>query len=628
MRGNDNGTGAGNGSASGSEGPVSLIELKAEIARLKVLKGEAAEEDFELSLSRISKLFSIPKRKLRYWVDDGGRDGKRPDDDSEALAMSVDSANALVDGLVPDLVIDPGNLPAAVYAIRDAFVKTGALFERGIPVRVVACKRGGLPQIVPLAAENVILEAHKLFRPVMMQKRRLVRVTYPLPAARQYLALKGEWELPPLEGISTAPLLTNDGGIGTAEGYDPVSSLWCTKIPQVSVSERPSEADAKEALHTLRRAFRTFAFADAPRKLEKMSGANGQTLEVEVVDLEQNPARDESTLLVALLGAVCRPSLHLAPAIMVNAAQLSGSGSGKGLLLCGVSVIAFGVPPWRFTKGGSKGNPEELEKRVCAALLGAHPFLLLENVNNAVLQSETLESVLSDRPCRTRLFNTLEMVELYSTALIGMTGNALTPGRDLVRKVIVTSFDARTEVPALRKFPLATEAWLAHIKARRGELLSAALTIWRFGRQQEQTGCLAAGEAFGSYEQWCRWCRDPLMMLGCKDPVVQIHELREADPQRENLAEIYTTWWECHANKWVSPATRLPTGAEPLAAAVREIINADGKTSTPQALRTFLNKLHKNRSAGFVFERYNDPKHPTIPSTYRIQRTAPEGPVG
>jgi hypothetical protein len=78
--------------------------------------------------------------------------------------------------------------------------------------------------------------------------------------------LTGEWGLPPIEGISTAPLLTDDGGIRTAEGYDPESGLYCAKIPTtVSVPERPSEEEAKKALCTLRRAFWTFAFADAPR---------------------------------------------------------------------------------------------------------------------------------------------------------------------------------------------------------------------------------------------------------------------------------------------------------------------------------------------------------------------------
>jgi hypothetical protein len=144
-----NGTGTGNGSASGSEGVVSLIELKAEIARLKVLKGEAPEEDFEFALTQAAKRFDIPKRKLRNWADDVDRDAKQSE--GEPLAVSVDGAAALVDGLKPDLLIERGNLPAAVYAIRDAFVKTGELYERGVPVRVVPSKRGGLPQIRPSA---------------------------------------------------------------------------------------------------------------------------------------------------------------------------------------------------------------------------------------------------------------------------------------------------------------------------------------------------------------------------------------------------------------------------------------------------------------------------------------------
>jgi hypothetical protein len=360
-----------------------------------------------------------------------------------------------------------------------------------------------MPQTVPMSVENIILEVHDRFRPVVRKRKGRRTWTEPMTmpdrVPRLYQAMKGKWGLPRLEGISTAPLLTDDGGIRTADGYDPASGLICAKIPPLSVPEHPSKAEADEALKTLRRAFRTFGFADAPRRVEQMTGTNGETLDVEVVDLEQPAGRDESTLLTALLGAVCRPSLHLAPAVMANAAPLSGSGSGKGLLLCGVSMIAFGVAPWRFTKGGGKRNPEELEKRVSSALLEAHPYLLLENVNNHVLLSETLESVLTDRPCRTRPFGKLEMVELYSTAQIAMTGNGLTPGRDLVRKVIVISLDARTEVPALRKFPLADEAWLAHIKARRGELLNAVLTIWRFGRQQDQAGRLSAGEALGSY---------------------------------------------------------------------------------------------------------------------------------
>jgi putative DNA primase/helicase len=156
--------------------------------------------------------------------------------------------------------------------------------------------------------------------------------------------------------------------------------------------------------------------------------------------------------------------------------------------------------------------------------------------------------------------------------------------------------------------------------------LSAVLTIWRYGRQLDQAGSLEAGEALGSYERWCRWCRDPLLALGCQDPVARIHELRAADPARENLAELFGIWWENHQDKWVSPVTRMPAGAEALAAEVRGL--ADRENRGPQHLRTFLNRLDNTRAAGFVFEGFKDPRAPTIPSTYRIKRAVPAGGSG
>ena len=63
-----------------------------------------------------------------------------------------------------------------------------------------------------------------------------------------YLDLYGEWKLPPLHGISTAPLLSADGSIRWAEGYDDKSELWCCNIPQLAPPTRPSRAEAEAAL--------------------------------------------------------------------------------------------------------------------------------------------------------------------------------------------------------------------------------------------------------------------------------------------------------------------------------------------------------------------------------------------
>jgi hypothetical protein len=615
-------TGNGNGSdvSGGASGELSLADFNAEIAKLMVLYKEGTAAEYQWALGVAKKLLGVSKTQLREWVETGSAGQNQAERVPAAeVPTSPGEAGDLVDGLLPNLVIYRGNFAAVAKIIRDAFRDGGDVYDRGVPVRVVApATPGALPKIVPLTPDAITNEVHERFRVVVRRKRAqqiwLETENLPERIPKLYLALERK-ELPQLLGITTAPVLTEDGGIHTAEGYHRESGLYCTGIPALAVPRRPTEAEAREALFLLRRAFRTFAFDDAPRRIEKMTDRRREVIDVSVVDLGQPPGRDESAVLCGLLMAVCRPNLWLAPALMVNAPQISGSGTGKGLLLCGLSIIAFGVLPVRFSHGG---NPEELEKRISAALLEARLSVVLENLNNTTVLSATLESALTDRPCYTRQFRTLELVELVSSTWLGITGNGSTPGRDLVRKVIVATLNAHTEVPTLRKFALADNDWLDHLRNQRAALLSAALTIWRFGRQREAAGKLDAGLDFGSYTQFCRWCRDPLLALGCQDPVGRIHALRAADPEREDLAELYSAWWQHHEDRWVSPATRPPSGAERLAPAVRKIVDPDKKG--PQWLRSKLNRLDGNRDAGFVFERFKDPKHPTSPSTFRIMR--------
>jgi hypothetical protein len=179
-------------------------------------------------------------------------------------------------------------------------------------------------------------------------------------------------------------------------------------------------------------------------------------------------------------------------------------------------------------------------------------------------------------------------------------------------------------VAALRRFPVADEAWLQLIRAQRPQLLSAALAIWRYGRQLERDGRLAAGQAFGGYELWCRHARDPLLALDCVDPVDRIHELRAADPQREHLAELYSAWWEKHEDAWVAQTRRKqPETVHTLAEEVRAIADPRGRGA--QFLRTYLNGLDGMYAAGFRFERFADPQRPTVPSTYRLTKIAEAG---
>jgi hypothetical protein len=89
--------------------------------------------------------------------------------------------------------------------------------------------------------------------------------------ARMYLDT-GDWGLPLLAGITTAPLLSEVGAIRVAEGFDPQTNLWCSAVPSGVVPDRPSKSEAAAASLVLRRRFRTFPFADA--KMVQIDGVD------------------------------------------------------------------------------------------------------------------------------------------------------------------------------------------------------------------------------------------------------------------------------------------------------------------------------------------------------------------
>jgi hypothetical protein len=365
---------------------------------------------------------------------------------------------------------------------------------------------------------------------------------------------------------------------------------------------RPARVDAEAALELLRQTFRTFPFGDAPRRWDA-------SLAAEVIDITKPPGLDESAFLVALLTAVCRPSLWLAPGMLVTAPAVSKAGSGKGLLVRAICTIAFGIRPRAFTTGSER---QELDKRLAAELIEAQPALFLDNANGIALRSDSLASVLTERPARVRLLGQTRMVPLNSTAFVAVTGNGLTVTEDLARRFIPCQLDARCEDPELRPFPA---GFLGQVEQRRAELLTAALMIWRWGRQNA-TG-LTRGKPLGSFEIWAEWCRDPLVTLGCCDPVERIEALKANDPRRQRIGELFRAWWEHHG--------ALPTKASDLAEPVKAIADPQGRGR--QYLATFLIGLAGTHAAGFVLTR-QEPGGKWTAATYALNKTAPPDTIG
>ena len=481
---------------------------------------------------------------------------------------------------------------------------SGRLYDRGVPVRLVHDHQQGGLVAHPVTADGVILEAHGCCRPYVIRERRegVSEANAPLPrtTAQMYLDMRGEWRLPPLNGIASAPLLDGGGGIHAHEGYDARTGTYCERMPPslaAAVPDHPTNADAAAALLKLRWLLRTFAFADAATVCE-------EGLDVPIVDTAQPPAADESAALVALLTAVCRPSLHLAPGLLVRAAALSGAGSGKGLLVRVFCAIAFGRAPAAVTAGGT---PDELDKRIGAELMAGGPVVFLDNLNDMALRSDALASAITERPARVRVLGKSVMVALNASAFIALTGNGLTVREDLARRFLAIELDAGIEDPEARRF---RSNVLTDALDCRAELLSAALTIWRWGRHTEVAGKLTAGLPLGSFEQWCRWVRDPLLMLGCQDPAKRVAEAKAQDRKRQHIVDLFTVWHENHGDNAMKAAE--------LADPVRRLIDPQdrGRQYTAAALA----RLAGTRAGGFLMTR-QDPSGTWGASTYAVKQT-------
>jgi hypothetical protein len=286
----------------------------------------------------------------------------------------------------PRLLIESSSPERTVEALRDIFVAAGSFFDRGVPVRLIfdQMQKGMVAHVI--SPDSLIMMAHSVCRPRTITKSKdEVDARLPKFIATMYLDWRGEWALPPLNGVAASPLLREDGTIVTAEGYDAASGMWCERPPKLDglIPDKPTQEQAAAAQLKIRNTFRTFCFADA---------VTVRVGDLDMVDTTKPPGKDESAFLVALQTAVCRASLWLAPGVIFRAAPMSGAGTGKGLLGRCICAIAFGQQPSAMT---GTANAEEFEKRISASLMEGGPTLFVDNLNGANLKSDLLASAIT-----------------------------------------------------------------------------------------------------------------------------------------------------------------------------------------------------------------------------------------
>ena len=261
-----------------------------------------------------------------------------------------------------------------------------------------------------------------------------------------------------IRGIASAPTLLDDGTlIGSAEGYEAATCVFFASPPSVMVPERPTLAQAKAALKTVRDAFATFLHADPAEPIE---GDDGLLR----TDTEKPAGKNETVALMLMLTIVMRPVLDIVPGFLVCGALGSGSAAGKGKLVRAISLMTTGHLPKVVAHGNT---PEESAKQTIAALLKGAAVTMFDNWNGARITDDTISSAISEPDYELRPLGVSILLPIPRTVLV-FTGNDLAPGGDNTNRFMRDDFDPHSDHPEQRPFQGDV---LEAIKQRRPELV-------------------------------------------------------------------------------------------------------------------------------------------------------------
>ncbi len=240
---------------------------------------------------------------------------------------------------------------------------------------------------------------------------------------------------------------------------------------------------------------------------------------------------DRSVALAAILTALDRRAMDTAPLMAFTAPT---AGTGKSLLVDIVAMLAIG----RLMPVISQGRTEEeLEKRLGAALLAGDAMISIDNCDH-VLAGSFLCQAVTQKQIGIRILGLSRQPETPVNATFFANGNNLVVSGDLTRRTLLCSMDAQCERPELRRFDVDV---IDHVRNNRTRLVAAALTALRAWHSAAERIDLVP---FGSFEEWSRRIREPMVWLGRPDPCDTIIKVREDDPRSAEFRSVVSQWRE------------------------------------------------------------------------------------
>lgn len=443
----------------------------------------------------------------------------------------------------PDVYRRGGMLVHVVEAPADP--DSAAAVRRPDPVPVV---RDLAP---PLLRERLTRCAH--WAREVERGGELVEVPAHPPAwCVQAVHARGDWPaVRRLEAVVTHPAVLADGSVLAADGYDPRSGLLVSVPPNLAVA------------------------VPAHPTREEVIAARDELLGV-VADFPFERPEHRAAWVAGLLTPLAWFAFDgPAPLFLIDK---NVRGAGAGLL---ADVVALIVTGRRFPVMTYTPDREELRKKITSLAAEGERLVLLDNLTGAV-GCDVLDAALTSDRWKDRLLGGNRVYDGPLHVCWFGTGNNVQLHADTARRVCHVRMETADERPELRtgfKYP----DLRAHVRAERGQLLSAALTVLR--------GWFAAGKPrhnlapWGSFEGWSRVVREAVVFAGLPDPgetrqalqsaadrdagamAALLSALERMDPDRRGV----TTADILEAVKPRDPKAILPDWAAELRAAVEDL---------------------------------------------------------
>lgn len=226
-----------------------------------------------------------------------------------------------------------------------------------------------------------------------------------------------------LNALCHLPFVTPSGEIVRAPGFHEGSGIYSHFEPEAlsPLPDNPTRAEIVAAIQTAMQPWSRYRFATP---------------------------EDRGAMLAAIMTAVCRPALGIAPGFFFDA-PLQSSGKTKAAAALGALTKGSraGVTPFI---SGPNAEPE-LVKKLVAMALASESFCLIDNVVG-VWRSPVLAALITEGQINERVLGGNVWYRGVSRMLVTATGNNASLDLDLGRRLIRIRIDPGVACPQAREF--------------------------------------------------------------------------------------------------------------------------------------------------------------------------------